>query len=59
MGEFGDLGRPLVVGPSRKGFLTKPLAKELPASERRLADRGSVTAVVLAGTSFASMQSGR
>jgi len=49
MGEFGDLGRPLVVGPSRKGFLTKPLAKELPASERDWPTAAAVTAVVLAG----------
>ncbi len=25
LGEFSDLGRPIVAGPSRKGFLTKPL----------------------------------
>jgi dihydropteroate synthase len=49
IGEFSDLGRPLVVGPSRKGFLTKPLAKELPASERDWPTAAAVTAVVLAG----------
>ena len=30
LGEFSDLGRPLVVGPSRKGFLTRPLPRRYP-----------------------------
>ena len=49
LGEFGDLGRPLVAGPSRKGFLTKPLPKELSASERDWPTAAAVTAAVLAG----------
>lgn len=49
LGEFGDLGRPLVAGPSRKGFLTKPLQKELSASERDWPTAAAVTAAVLAG----------
>jgi dihydropteroate synthase len=28
LAEFSDLGRPVVAGPSRKGFLTRPLSKE-------------------------------
>jgi dihydropteroate synthase len=47
--EFNDLGRPLVAGPSRKGFLTKPLTKEVSASERDWPTAAAVTAAVLAG----------
>jgi dihydropteroate synthase len=46
---FGDVGRPIVVGSSRKGFLTRPLGHELPAGERDWATAASVTAAVLAG----------
>jgi dihydropteroate synthase len=49
LAEFSDLGRPLVVGPSRKGFLTKPLPKEVSASERDWPTAAAVTAAVLAG----------
>jgi dihydropteroate synthase len=49
LGEFSDLGRPLVAGPSRKGFLTKPLPKEVAASERDWPTAAAVTAAVLAG----------
>ena len=49
LGEFSDLGRPLVAGPSRKGFLTKPLPKEVSASERDWPTAAAVTAAVLAG----------
>lgn len=49
LAEFSDLGRPLVVGPSRKGFLTRPLAKELSADERDWPTAAAVTAGVLAG----------
>ena len=35
--------------PSRKGFLTKPLPKELSASERDWPTAAAVTAAVLAG----------
>jgi dihydropteroate synthase len=49
LGEFSDLGRPLVAGPSRKGFLTKPLPKEMSASERDWPTAAAVTAAVLAG----------
>jgi len=49
LGEFSDLGRPLVVGPSRKGFLTKPLPREISAAERDWPTAAAVTAAVLAG----------
>jgi dihydropteroate synthase len=49
LGEFSDLGRPVVAGPSRKGFLTRPLARELSASERDWPTAAAVTAAVLAG----------
>jgi dihydropteroate synthase len=49
LGEFSDLGRPIVAGPSRKGFLTKPLIKEIPASARDWPTAAAVTAAILAG----------
>jgi dihydropteroate synthase len=49
LGEFSDLGRPVVAGPSRKGFLTKPLPREVTAAERDWPTAAAVTAAVLAG----------
>lgn len=49
LGEFSDLGRPVVAGPSRKGFLTKPLHRDISASERDWPTAAAVTAAVLAG----------
>jgi dihydropteroate synthase len=49
LGEFSDLGRPVVAGPSRKGFLTKPLHREVSAAERDWPTAAAVTAAVLAG----------
>jgi dihydropteroate synthase len=49
LGEFSDLGRPLVVGPSRKGFLTRPLGREISATERDWPTAAAVTAAVMAG----------
>jgi dihydropteroate synthase len=49
LGEFSDLGRPLVAGPSRKGFLTRLLPKERVAEERDWPTSAAVTAAVLAG----------
>ena len=49
LGEFSDLGRPLVVGPSRKGFLTRPLPREISAAERDWPTAAAVTAAVIAG----------
>ena len=47
--QFTELGRPLVVGPSRKGFLTRPMGRELPAAERDWATAAAVAACVAAG----------
>jgi dihydropteroate synthase len=47
--EFAQLGRPLVVGASRKGFLTRALGREIPAADRDWATAAAVTASVLAG----------
>ena len=49
LNEFSDLGRPLVVGPSRKGFLTRALPREISAIERDWATAAAVTAAVIAG----------
>jgi dihydropteroate synthase len=47
--EFSDLGRPVVAGPSRKGFLTKALGKDVAAAHRDWPTAAAVTAAVLAG----------
>ncbi len=47
--EFSELGRPLVTGPSRKSFLVRPLAGDVPAPARDWATAAAVTAAVLAG----------
>ena len=47
--ELAELGRPLVVGPSRKGFLTRPLRREVPAAQRDWLTAGAVAAAVLSG----------
>ena len=47
--EFADLGRPLVVGASRKGFLTRALGREVPPLERDWATAATVAAAVAAG----------
>lgn len=49
LGEFSDLGHPLLVGPSRKSFLAKPLGKAVPPAGRDWATAGAVAAAVLAG----------
>jgi dihydropteroate synthase len=49
LGEFADLGRPIVAGPSRKGFLTKPLPGEVSSADRDWPTAAAVTAAVLAG----------
>lgn len=48
-GEFADLGRPLVVGPSRKSFLARGAGRDVPAAERDWATTAAVTAAVLGG----------
>ena len=47
--EFAELGRPLLVGPSRKSFLAKPLGKQVPAADRDWATAAATAAAVLAG----------
>jgi dihydropteroate synthase len=47
--EFADLGRPLLVGPSRKGFLTRPIGRDLPPEERDWPTAAAVSAAVLSG----------
>lgn len=47
--EFSELGCPLVVGPSRKSFLARPLGTSVPASLRDWATAAAVSAAVLAG----------
>jgi dihydropteroate synthase len=47
--EFGELGRPLLVGASRKGFLARPSAGDLSAAGREWSTAAAVTASVLRG----------
>ena len=47
--EFSGLGRPLMAGPSRKKFLTRPLGSEVPAATRDWATAAAVSAAVFAG----------
>ena len=47
--EFGELGRPLVVGPSRKSFLAKAIGSGVSATGRDWATAAAVTAAVLGG----------
>ncbi len=46
---FAELGRPVLVGPSRKSFLTRPLGGQVPAGERDWPTAAAVAAAVLAG----------
>jgi dihydropteroate synthase len=47
--EFAELGRPILVGPSRKTFLAAPLGNNVPPSAREWPTAAAVTAAVLAG----------
>jgi len=47
--EFSGLGRPLLVGPSRKRFLARALGGDVPASGRDWGTAAAVTAAALAG----------
>jgi dihydropteroate synthase len=47
--EFSGLGRPLVVGASRKGFLTRAIGRDVPPLERDWATAGAVAASVAGG----------
>ena len=46
---LGELGRPLLVGPSRKSFLGRALGGSVPAGNRDWATAAAVTAAVLGG----------
>jgi dihydropteroate synthase len=47
--EFGDLGRPILAGPSRKMFLSRPFGRDVPPSARDWGTAAAVTAAVFAG----------
>jgi dihydropteroate synthase len=47
--EFAQLGRPVLAGPSRKGFLTRPFGRDLPASARDWPTAAAVTTAILGG----------
>ena len=49
LSAFEELGCPLLVGPSRKSFLAKPLGGTVPPRERDWATAAAVTAAVLGG----------
>ena len=47
--EFSELGYPVVAGPSRKGFLTRPLGRDVAARDRDWATAAAVSAAVVNG----------
>lgn len=47
--EFAELGRPLLVGPSRKSFLARPFGGRIEAGDRDWATAAAAAAAVLAG----------
>ena len=47
--EFSEQGRPLLAGPSRKRFLTRPLDGDVAANARDWATAAAVAAAVFAG----------
>ncbi len=47
--EFGDLGRPLLAGPSRKMFLSRPLGRDVTPQARDWGTAAAVAAAVFAG----------
>jgi dihydropteroate synthase len=49
LNEFAELGRPLLVGPSRKSFLTKSIGSQVPVADRDWATAAAAAAAVLAG----------
>jgi dihydropteroate synthase len=49
LSEFSELGRPILVGASRKSFLAKALGRTIAAAERDWATSAAVAASVLAG----------
>ena len=49
LSEFSELGRPILVGASRKSFLARAVGRTVPAPERDWATSAAVAASVLAG----------
>jgi dihydropteroate synthase len=49
LNEFGDLGRPILAGPSRKMFLSRPFGRDVPPHARDWGTAAAVTAAVFAG----------
>ncbi|HEY6362947.1 MAG TPA: dihydropteroate synthase [Vicinamibacterales bacterium] len=49
LGQFSELGRPILVGPSRKSFLARALGRNVPPAERDWATCAAVAAAVLGG----------
>ena len=49
LNDFGELGRPLLVGPSRKRFLTRALGADVPPAARDWATAAAVAAAVFGG----------
>lgn len=49
LAEFSELGRPIVVGPSRKSFLARAVGGHVAATARDWATAAAVTAAVLGG----------
>ena len=47
--EFSELGCPILVGPSRKSFLSKPLGQSVPPAGRDWGTAAAVAAACLAG----------
>jgi dihydropteroate synthase len=47
--EFAGLGRPVLVGPSRKSFLARPLGGQVAPAARDWATTAAVAAAVLGG----------
>ena len=47
--EFAELGRPVLAGPSRKMFLTRPRGRDVPAAARDWATAAAVAAAVFGG----------
>ena len=55
--DFAELGCPVLVGPSRKSFLVRPLAGAIPPAQRDWATAAAVTAAVLAGAHIVRVHS--
>ena len=59
LSQFSELGRPVVVGPSRKGFLTRPLGREVPPGNRDWPTAAAVATAVLAGAHIVRVHAAR